>query len=88
MQEFWTTDCIPRLKPYIKKCVFVCWMMVVQTPALGLQGKPKHGEKFDTTKYRSYLASGPTTNFAVWPALLLYEGGPVLAKGVAEANRK
>lgn len=78
-------QCISGLKPYIKKCLFLGWMMVVQSPPLVL-ASCKKGDTFNKDMYKDYTKSGPTVQYAVWPALLLHEGGPVIGKGVAQCQ--
>jgi hypothetical protein len=39
---------------------------------------------FDSDFYKPYTKSGTHVNFAVWPAVLLYDEGPILAKGVVQ----
>ncbi|XP_053389830.1 uncharacterized protein LOC128552789 isoform X2 [Mercenaria mercenaria] len=84
----WTNRCIEELNPYIMKCLYLGWMMVVQTPPLVLHEFPTEKEiKFDKTMYKEYTASGPLVSYVVWPALLLEENGPVICKGVAEGQK-
>lgn len=88
MDANWTNDCVPELKPYIMKCVFLGWMMVVQSPPLVLHKYPNDQViAFDKNLYREYTATGPVVSFIVWPALLLEEDGAVLMKGVAEGKK-
>lgn len=43
------------------------------------------GATFDTEKFRKYSSSGEDKfDYLVWPAMLLHQGGPLLAKGVAQ----
>lgn len=76
---------VPALKPYIRKCIFLCWMMVVQSPPLCFHiMEVKKDAKFDKNLYKEYTVSGDLVKFVVWPALLLHEKGPLLTKGVAQ----
>lgn len=82
----WKSEYILELKPYIKKCIFLGWMMVVQSPPMCL-ATCKEGERFDKNIFKEYTKSGPTVDFVVWPALYLHDNGPLLGKGVAEARK-
>ncbi|XP_060602788.1 uncharacterized protein LOC132755870 [Ruditapes philippinarum] len=82
----WKSECILELKPFIKKCIFLGWMMVVQSPPMCLT-TCEEGERFDKNKFKEYTKSGPTVDFVVWPALYLHENGPLIGKGVAEARK-
>ncbi|XP_053389832.1 filamin A-interacting protein 1-like isoform X2 [Mercenaria mercenaria] len=88
IEASWTNRCIEELKPYILKCLYLGWMMVVQSPPLVLHEFPTEKEiKFDKNMYKEYTASGPLVSYVVWPALLLEENGPVVCKGVAEGQK-
>lgn len=86
----WNKLCVHALKPYIKKCVHVAWLMCVQTPPMAIAALPKHGEKLDTNLYREYSRRGQTVDFVVWPVVLLKEPQnemlSVMTKGVAEVK--
>ncbi|XP_060602792.1 uncharacterized protein LOC132755875 [Ruditapes philippinarum] len=82
----WKNEYILELKPFIKKCIFLGWMMVVQSPPMCL-ATCKEGERFDSNIFKVYTKSGPTVDFVVWPALYLHENGPLIGKGVAEARK-
>jgi hypothetical protein len=67
---------------YLSLCVEISWLMVVQDPPLVLNDKAQ--DRFDTNTFKDYTKRGPFVEFVVWPALLLHESGPLLAKGVAQ----
>ncbi|XP_062580976.1 uncharacterized protein LOC134242845 [Saccostrea cucullata] len=71
-------------KPYLKKCVRICWLMVAQDPPVFLKTLDKKDNKFDKDLYREFTSSGKKMDHVVWPAILLHEGGPLLKKGVAQ----
>ncbi|KAL3879333.1 hypothetical protein ACJMK2_031633 [Sinanodonta woodiana] len=63
---------------------------------MGVQERPMHvdadvetgdnSEKIlDLNKFRPYTKSGKIVDFVVWPALFMHEGGPMLARGIAQA---
>lgn len=56
--------------------------MLNQEPPMSLEW-PKQGETFDTTLYKYYNRKGFNVNYPVWPAVLMYNKGPVLCKGFA-----
>lgn len=86
----WNKLCVHALKPYIKKCVHVAWLMCVQSPPMAIAALPKHGEKLDTNLYREYSRRGQIVDFVVWPVVLLKEPQnemlSVMTKGVAEVK--
>ena len=70
---------------YIRRCIEICWLMVVQDPPMVLDNtKP---DQFDTARYRGYQHNGPYTAYIVWPAIRLHNDGPLLSKGVAEGTK-
>ncbi|KAL4228438.1 Mitochondria-eating protein [Mactra antiquata] len=87
IEASWNDECIPKMKPFIRQCLFISWMMVVQSPPMLLH-ITDDGDRFDTNFYRPYTASGPIVNYTVWPAMLLHKGGPVVSKGVAQGRRE
>lgn len=49
----------------------------------------KKGDAYEGNRYKAYTRSDrhmtkPVIEFAVWPALLLHDGGPLVARGVAQ----
>ncbi|WAQ98808.1 hypothetical protein MAR_023181 [Mya arenaria] len=34
IEASWDACCVKDLKPFINKCIYVCWMMVVQNPQM------------------------------------------------------
>ncbi|XP_045205556.2 uncharacterized protein LOC123557874 isoform X2 [Mercenaria mercenaria] len=86
MSASWNDKCVYALKPFIKKCIFLGWMMVVQSPPMTL-AECKPGENLEKEAYKEYTQRGSIIDFVVWPALLLNQGGPVVGKGVAQAKK-
>ncbi|XP_060596343.1 uncharacterized protein LOC132750392 [Ruditapes philippinarum] len=84
MEVYWSESYTKGIKPFILECIFICWMMIVQSPPMALH-YCETGSRFDKNLYREYMTSGSRVNFMVWPALLLNEGGALLCKGVAES---
>ncbi|XP_053400218.1 uncharacterized protein LOC123559198 isoform X2 [Mercenaria mercenaria] len=79
---------INNLKPFVVKCLRIGWMMVTQTPPMVLHECPIDADsKFDNNVYKVFTRSGPLVDYVVWPALLLHENGPIIAKGVAEGKK-
>ena len=76
-----------KLKAFAEKCVELTWWMSVQDPPIYMDdGKDVTLHNPDI--YRAYTKSGTEIDYIVWPALLLYEGGAVLMKGVAQYKKK
>ncbi|KAH3839870.1 hypothetical protein DPMN_113308 [Dreissena polymorpha] len=69
---------------FVRDCIRACWLMNLHEPALVALNNIAHGTDFDSNKYEIYTKEGNTVYYMVWPAILLHEGGPVLAKGVVE----
>ncbi|XP_060575829.1 uncharacterized protein LOC132733245 isoform X1 [Ruditapes philippinarum] len=82
----WTEDdFVPALKPFIRKCIYVCWMMLVQSLPMCIHViDVNEQDTFDKNLYKEYTNSGPYIKYIVWPAMLLHENGPVVCKGIAQ----
>jgi len=62
-------------------------MMTVQDPPMCFaKSADEDDTDFDTSMYKCYVNEGATLAYTVWPCLLLYKDGPVVARGVAEGN--
>ncbi|KAK3602800.1 hypothetical protein CHS0354_026350 [Potamilus streckersoni] len=72
-----------EMKKYLIECFQICWLMAIQDPPVVLGKEVKNSDTFDTSMYKHYTRSGTRVKYVVWPPLLLYEGGPLLAKGIA-----
>ena len=59
--------------------------MSVQDPPVILDNM-KDRRSFHTEMYKAFTKHGQAVDFYVWPALLLHEGGPLLAKGLAQGK--
>ncbi|WAQ99304.1 hypothetical protein MAR_023677 [Mya arenaria] len=88
LRDRWDKECIESLKPFIKKSLFICWMMVVQTPPMVFDSTTKPDSRFDALLYRQYTASGDTVEYVVWPAMFLHEKGSLVLKGVAQPKKR
>ncbi|WAQ98871.1 hypothetical protein MAR_023244, partial [Mya arenaria] len=86
MDASWQKEYLASLKPFINKCLFIGWMMVVQTPPMDFKYARK-GDHFDTNSFKQYTKSGKFIDFVVWPALLLHKDGPVVGKGIAQPGQ-
>ncbi|XP_052674302.1 centromere protein F-like isoform X3 [Crassostrea angulata] len=75
-------------KPFLMKCVHICWLMVGQDPPVYLRFSDKCKDKFNKDIYREYTTNGEVLDFVVWPAIFLHENGPLLKKGVAQPISK
>ncbi|XP_060582851.1 repetitive organellar protein-like [Ruditapes philippinarum] len=70
------------------ECLELCWFMMVNDPPVAFAPLLAKGTQFNSDLYKPYTSSGTHVEYVVWPALLLHEGGPILAKGVAQGINK
>ncbi|XP_061188034.1 uncharacterized protein LOC133196111 [Saccostrea echinata] len=77
-KESYTRD--KRLTDYLDILVELTWNMVVQDPPMTLNFA-KNGEKIDEKSFKHYSKKGNVALVCVWPALHLYNGGPIVSKG-------
>lgn len=75
-----------NLNAYAIACVQLCWCMVLQSPQLCIESTYKPEDNFNTNNYKYYKTKGNKYKFIVWPVLYLHKNGPILLKGVAEAE--
>lgn len=73
------------LKYFLKECIHICWLMVGKDPPMYLKISDK-GSIFNKEFYREFTEKGKNVNFTVWPAIFLYENGPLLKKGILQPN--
>lgn len=71
---------------FVKKCSELCWCICIADPPMVIEYKNFENHKIDSTKFNKYNRSGTTVEFVVWPTLLLYKDGPVLAKGTVQTS--
>lgn len=72
-----------RIDKYIEILSELIWYMVIQDPPMVLKFI-RNGEKMDKEgPFKPYSKTGRVAEVCVWPALLLHEGGPMIAKGFA-----
>ena len=69
---------------YISKCVKLAHHMAITRPPLFLVADDDQGSRIDKTKENMFTRNGNTLEYRVWPRLLLYKDGPMLAKGVCQ----
>lgn len=72
---------------FLKECFKICWLMAIQDPPVVLRNTDRKGDVFNADLFKPYTKSGSKIEFIVWPPLLLYDGGPVLCKGVAQGSK-
>lgn len=75
---------VNRVPEFVKKCVYLCWLMTVQDPPLVFKIESESNTYFNKDIYKAYTKYGTYIDFIVWPPLLLHESGPLLAKGIAQ----
>ena len=73
-------------KTFVTKATELCWLMCIQDPPMFLCFSGQKRKKFDDKLFRPYTETGKYTDFIVWPALLLYDGGSLLTRGVAQGR--
>lgn len=72
-----------RIDKYIEILSEIIWYMVIQDPPMVLKFIRK-GETMDKEgSFKPYSKTGSVAEVCVWPALLLHERGPMIAKGFA-----
>lgn len=74
---------LPNVVAYTRKCVELTWLMCVQDPLVHLDAGEEY-QHFQANMYKAFTKHGDSVDYYVWPALFLHEGGPLLAKGVAQ----
>ncbi|XP_060562949.1 uncharacterized protein LOC132722457 [Ruditapes philippinarum] len=77
-----------EIEEFTFECLELCWFMMVNDPPVAFAPLLAKGTHFNSDLYKPYTSSGTHVEYVVWPALLLHEGGPILAKGVAQGINK
>ena len=80
----WSENYIPEMKPFIKECLRISWLTVVQRPPMCFLWEDGLVNRKATQVYVPYTRFGTVLDYIVWPALLLREEGEIIAKGVAQ----
>ena len=74
---------------YTKLCVEITWYMCIQDPPMAFIDRINRGAEFETDYFRKFRGChGNKFDYLVWPALLMYKGGPLVVKGVAQPIKK
>lgn len=71
---------VDRLSNYLDKCVEITWLMSVHDPPLRFV-LARRDEQIDMSKFMYFRVKGKVTEYTIWPALVLYHGGPVIRHG-------
>ncbi|CAC5390537.1 unnamed protein product [Mytilus coruscus] len=79
-------DSFESEKHFIIKCSELCWHVLTSNPPMVIEYDNFGDQPMDSNKFNKYNRSGITVEYVVWPALLLHEDGPVLAKGTVQTN--
>lgn len=79
---------ILKTSTFFEKCVYLCWLMVIQDPIMYLDDDPVSYAQIDKNAYEEFGKSGDSVAYVIWPALFLHKGGPLLFKGVLQAYWK
>lgn len=67
------------MRPYVDACIDLCWYSAVSDPPLDFAFEVEIPDNF-----RPFTKNGTTLDFIVWPAMYLYQNGPLMYKGVAQ----
>lgn len=67
------------LKPFVEACLELCWYSITSDPPLHYAFSV---DKVDD--FRGYTKGGEDVDYVVWPAMYLYEYGPLIYKGVVQ----
>ena len=72
---------------YVKKCVELCWLMVIQSPPVTIDDNVEEykNQRFDERRFKPYTKKGQIIDYVVWPMLSI-SGGGMLGKGVAQCK--
>lgn len=70
------------LKPYVDACLELCWYSITSDPPLHYAFSVDKVEDF-----RGYTIGGEDVDYVVWPAMYLYEYGPLIYKGVVQFKK-
>ncbi|XP_052794067.1 uncharacterized protein LOC128227497 [Mya arenaria] len=71
------------VKKYLRKTVELAYLMCIQDPPMHLEWV-RFGDVIDREKFKPYQSYGTKVVGTVWPAVLQYNGGPVMSRGVAD----
>ena len=78
-----------EINVYTKLCVEITWFMAIQDPPMVFIDIIDRGANFDTEYFQKYKhCTGNKFDYLVWPALVLFPGGPLVVKGVAMPIKK
>ncbi|XP_052084455.1 uncharacterized protein LOC127721692 [Mytilus californianus] len=72
--------------PFIEKGMECCWLMSVTKPPMFLKFEWNKSEQIDLTELEIERGNGKYVESMRWPALYLYENGPLMNKGVVNAK--
>lgn len=72
------------IQPYIKILTSLCTNMLKTEPNLVFGTTPQRGDSFTLKDYRVYTSNGTKVDYMTFPTLYLYEGGPILFKGIVQ----
>lgn len=72
-----------RIAKYVDILLELIWYMVIQDPPMVLKFIRKGDKMEKEGLFKPYSKTGVVAEECVWPALLLHEGGPIIARGFA-----
>ena len=72
---------------YLQKVVELTYLMCIQEPPMILEWV-RLGDSLDPEKFKPYTEAGSKIVGTIWPAVLLYENGQVMSRGIVDVMRK
>ncbi|XP_060608166.1 uncharacterized protein LOC132760244 [Ruditapes philippinarum] len=74
-----------HIENFVAKAFEVIWLMTIQNPPMIFKWQ-KRDEPVDKERFTFYTKRGNTIKQTVWPAVLLHESGPLMSKGIVQAQ--
>lgn len=77
------------LQIFVHKCAEISWFLNVQDPPMGVIYELAPGLPIDKDLRQSFTLYSRASNvvdYVVWPAVLLYENGAIITKGVIQGK--
>ena len=72
------------LQDYIHRCTEVSWLMAIQDPPMAITTDIPRTLIFNKSYFKEYTKSGKFVDYVVWPAILIQDGGALMAKGIVQ----
>lgn len=72
---------------YTRKCVINCFYMLTSEKPMYMKLSFHQGGVIDRINLENFQSDGTRVDLMVWPALYLFDGGPLLNKGFVKAKK-